>query len=144
MTAPDSGRSDHGLPLTTCSYKAYKPVMGVPIRITVGRPRFFPHSYEYVQGLAPHGIFKTPEFDGKPMDVKELAFHRRCDSLRDEILADLTRIADANKGMRLVLLCYENVHAGEVCHRTWAARWFAARLGWDVPEISPTPPPALF
>lgn len=144
MTEPDPSTPPGALPLATCSYKAYIPAMGVPVRITVGRPRFFPHPYQYVEGLAPHGIFKSAEYDGQPMDVKELAFHRRCDSLRDQILADLAGIADAHPGQRLVMLCYENVHNGEVCHRTWAARWFADRLGWDVPELSPAPPPSLF
>jgi hypothetical protein len=63
--APASPPEQGGpLPLVTCSYKAYEPVMGVAVRITVGRPRFFRHPYEYVSELAPFGIFKTPEFDG--------------------------------------------------------------------------------
>ncbi|KAA9379665.1 hypothetical protein F5972_08410 [Microbispora cellulosiformans] len=131
-------------PLATCSFKTYTRDMGVAVRITVGRPRFFRHPYEFVAALAPFGIFNAPEFEGKPMDVKEAAFYRRLDSKREEVLAALGALADAHPGRTLVLLCYEDVHAGDACHRTWAANWFADRLGWDVPEVSPAPEPRLF
>lgn len=37
----------------------------------------------------------------------------------------------------LVLLCYENVHRGEVCHRRMAAEWIEQRSGLVVPEVEP-------
>ena len=47
MNAPD---------LATCSWRKYRPEMGVAVRITLGRPpRWFGHPHEEVRLLAPPG-----------------------------------------------------------------------------------------
>jgi len=39
----------------------------------------------------------------------------------------------------IMLLCFENVHAGERCHRRYLADWITAKLGLDVPELRGDP-----
>ena len=59
----------------------------------------------------------------------------------ENILAALRQLQGKSKG--IVLLCYEDVHAGERCHRRYLADWLKARAGLDVPELHDLggPPP---
>jgi uncharacterized protein YeaO (DUF488 family) len=41
---------------------------------------------------------------------------------------------------KLVLLCFENVHEGQRCHRRTFARWFEETTGQPVPELEPGSP----
>jgi uncharacterized protein (DUF488 family) len=45
-------------------------------------------------------------------------------------------ISRKHGGARLVLMCFENVLAGELCHRRVWADWFEERTGQHVPELS--------
>jgi rubrerythrin len=40
-------------------------------------------------------------------------------------------------GERLVLLCFEDVLAGESCHRRTFAQWWEEQTGQEVPELDP-------
>lgn len=122
--------------LATCSYKGFKPEMGVPVRITVGAYRWWQGpKLLYVAELAPWGIFGKPEFNGHP-EAFEKAYRERLDTNREVIEAKLTALSDEGH-VRLVLLCYEDVYQpGLYCHRTWAANWLHETFGVDVPEVS--------
>lgn len=119
--------------LRTSRYTGFQPEYGVPVRVTVGAPRWFPYPYEYVPALAPYGILKNANLP--TLAMRRDAFMRRLDSKRDEMLAALDELAAKYPGVPLVLLCYENVHKGEVCHRRWIADWFRERMSVIVPEI---------
>jgi Protein of unknown function, DUF488 len=122
------------LPLSTSSWRQYRPHMGIPVRITVGRPRRFAYGFETIDELAPRGIFHNPRFEGAAESVKRAAYLQLLDEQRPQILAALHRLAVGCDSRGAVLLCFEDVWAGQSCHRRWAADWFADRLGVDVPE----------
>lgn len=131
------------MPLATSRYAGFNPDWGVPVRITVGPPRGFRHPHEQALALAPYELFKPPYKGIDDVHVEQLVYTRRLESHTDEILAQLAAVAAKHPGRRAVLLCFENVLAGEACHRRWAAEWFKLRFGWDVPEIGAEPPQAL-
>jgi hypothetical protein len=118
--------------IVTGRYAVWKPSHGVPIRTTVGSPRFW-RGPPLVDGrrLAPWGLL-DPEL---PTDVCRQRYEQRLDELGDEVIELLERIAEDHDGERLVLLCFENVHRGEFCHRRWLAEWIEDRYGIVVPEL---------
>ena len=48
----------------------------------------------------------------------------------------LADVARTHPGRRLCVCCYENVLAGEVCHRRWFAEWMEDCHGLVVPELA--------
>jgi uncharacterized protein YeaO (DUF488 family) len=53
----------------------------------------------------------------------------------DMIRERLESLAVELGNAKLVLLCFENVHEGQQCHRRTFARWFEERTGQPVPEL---------
>jgi hypothetical protein len=53
----------------------------------------------------------------------------------DRIAAVLKVISDEEGGEALALLCFEDVHAGQVCHRRMFAQWWEERTGQRVEEL---------
>ena len=53
----------------------------------------------------------------------------------EKIAASLRRISDEHGSKPLALLCYEDVHAGQACHRRTLARWIEEKTGQGVPEL---------
>jgi hypothetical protein len=113
--------------------------MGVPVAITLGRPKFpLRYTLEHeARRLAPWGLF----------DVKDPAeftrrYRERLDRLDlDALVAKFEAISAQHGGRRLVLLCYEDVHAGQLCHRRVFSDFWQERTGQRVPEM-PKPEPA--
>lgn len=73
------------------------------------------------------------------LKISDADARRRYLDHRDErstdVLAALADIANEHPGRPLVVLCFEDVHAGQSCHRTWFAEWMADRLGIAVEEV---------
>ena len=118
--------------LLTGRYSTFNPANGVPVGITVGRPRF-PLSYRLaatIDELAPFGLLyqhlKTEEFDQRY--VRQL--HRTGVAVIHDRLEEIAE----RHGGPLVLLCFEDVHADQHCHRRTFARWWTERTGQPVPE----------
>jgi hypothetical protein len=63
-------------------------------------------------------------------------YRLRLDDHADAIVSELTDLARQHDGQTLVPLCFENVHAGQHCHRRVFAKWFEGRYGIDVPELA--------
>lgn len=118
--------------LATSSYKTFRPSLGVPVRITVYPPRF-KLAYdltEYVRELAPHGLLKL---DG---DEFTRRYREQLDQLDlDALRAQFDAIQKRHDGKRVVLLCFEDVHAGEFCHRRVFADWWQERTGQLIREV---------
>lgn len=127
------------LNLATSRFTGFQREYGVPVRITVGAPRFFQQSHEFVKVLAPFGIFKNANLP--TVQMRHEAYIDRLDKHADQLMNELYGLTEAYPGATLCLLCYENVHKGEVCHRRWAADWFLDRYSIVVPEIGPTRSP---
>jgi hypothetical protein len=117
--------------LATGRYATFRPSMGVPVQISLGRPKF-PLDYELheeIRELMPRGLL------GKELSEEE--FTRRYRDRLDlgALRAQFDAISKRHDGKRLVLLCFEDVKAGQFCHRRVFADWFHERTGQRVPEV---------
>jgi hypothetical protein len=118
--------------IVTSRYAGFRPEFGVPVRITVGQPKFWRRA-QPADGrlLAPWGLL-DPSI---PTDECRRRYGEMLDGKADRIIALLARLARAHPNQRLVLLCFENVHAGQECHRRWFAAWFEEHYGIAIPEL---------
>jgi hypothetical protein len=137
-SAPVAAVSDLELlrraPLVTGRYQTWKPGEGVPIRSTVGYPRFWRHGpLVHARDITPYGVFGRDDLDGA---AAQAAYVTRLDDLGDTVVFNLAAIARDHPGEQLVVLCFENVPAGESCHRRWFAGWMEDRYGLVVPELA--------
>lgn len=119
--------------LATASYRTFIPAMGVPVATSLGRPKF-PISYELTEEVGALKPFGLLDLDGAEFTA------RYRDRLEKVGTAKLWRVFHAisrkHDGARLVLLCYEDVLAGQFCHRRVFADWWQERAGQAVPELS--------
>jgi hypothetical protein len=121
-------------PLVTTRYQSFRPGDGVPIRSTVGEPKFWRHGpLVFVRQLAPWGLLSRSMSDADAQRI----YVERLDRDANTIVAALAEIARQHPDRPLVVLCFEDVHAGQVCHRRWFADWFRDRYGTDVSELEP-------
>jgi hypothetical protein len=125
--------------LFTHRYQGFDPSMGVPVRITLGAPRWtLPYALEHqVREAAPsRGYFGTarPEF--------EAAYRAQLESHGMEFFASrFQEIAVAANDLRLVLLCFEDLtKPAQWCHRRMFAAWWQERTGAKVRELGPLAP----
>lgn len=147
MIVPLPGHGDVDLNLATCSYRAYTQTMGVPVRTSVGPPRFWKKGpLAFIAELAPYG--RVDGVDLRKIDDFDLFdVHYRA-RLTENGVTIVEKIVDLSRGrpdIPLVFLCYEDVHdPSTFCHRRIAAAWLTEQLGLDVPELSPAPERELF
>jgi hypothetical protein len=120
------------LELATCSYRDFDPAMGVPVQISIGRPKF-PLRYdltEQVRSLMPWGLLGADDFVCR--------YRERLEQIEPGVLTGtFASISERHGGARLVALCFEDVHAGQFCHRRVFAAWWHERTGQPVPEVEP-------
>jgi hypothetical protein len=121
--------------LATCSFADFKPSLGRPVRISLGRPKW-PLRYELPDvtfwPLTPRSdYFRAPpeEFDRR--------YLARLDRVGAERRREQFRVLD--DGRPLILLCFErNVTSGADCHRRRFAEWWLLQTGEVIPEIGGT------
>jgi hypothetical protein len=119
--------------VVTSRYQSWRPEFGVPVRITVGEPKFWRSGVlEDVPELAP---WERATWYLPTVAERRAVYEKRLARYGDEAIAKLAEIAQRHSGRRLVLLCFEDVNAGEECHRRWCAEWFEQRHGLVVPEL---------
>lgn len=122
--------------IVTGCYAHYRPEHGQAVRISLGKPGWFPNSgadLPYVQSLAPAGwYFREPD-----EEVWERRYrHQLHRATPQRILADLHTIAEETGVQRVVLCCFEGNPMD--CHRHMFARWWLEKTGeWlvDLSEI---------
>jgi hypothetical protein len=134
-------------PLATCSYSGYRRDMGTAVRITryalrgvaLPDPRYTdrPH-WPVIRSLCPADAILH-----KGLHPAEFAALYRNDLARvhglRRVCMEIAAVPldPAPAPARLVLLCHEDVTAGEtVCHRRVFAAWWKAQTGQDVPELA--------
>jgi hypothetical protein len=118
----------------TGRFQTFEPAMGVPVRSTVGVPRFWKHGeMDHARDATPYGIFGSALDD----EAAWLAYLERLDRRSGQLVGFLADVARRHPGQPVVVLCFEDVHAGQVCHRRWMAEWFVERFGLTVPEVLP-------
>ncbi len=121
--------------LATGRYSTFELAMGVPVATSLGRPKFS-ITYaldEEVGALKPWGLL------GKGLSEDEFTARYR-GRLDKTGVGKLQRVFHAISrkydGARLVLLCFEDVHAGQFCHRRVFAEWWEEYTGQRVPEVA--------
>lgn len=119
--------------LATARYATFKSSWGVPVQASVGGPKF-PIDYELreeVRELMPRGLLSVSD----PAEFTR-RYRERLDRLDLDVLhAQFHAISGRHGGKRIVLLCFEDVRAGELCHRRVFADFWIERTGQDVPEL---------
>jgi hypothetical protein len=119
-------------PLLTGRYQNWRPEHGVAVRSTVGTPKFWRHGeLIHARAITPYGVFGS----GLDVDAARSAYVARLEARAQSVVAFLAAVARQHPGQPVVVLCFDNVHAGESCHRRWFAGWFEDRFGIAVPEL---------
>lgn len=149
------------LELVTSRWQNWREEAGVPVGITVGRPRFVRYNYLTIKALAPWELMKPPLKGIDDIPIERRVYRRRLAAHEQEILGALNELAQTYPGLPAVLMCFEDVlgkDGPDGCHRRWVAQWWQERYGWDVPELAaragaapaqprkpkPEQPPTLF
>jgi hypothetical protein len=139
--------------LYTARYQEFLPEWGIPVRSTIGAPRF--HLPYQLAGWW-RGV--TPEREwlrGVPyVDFRRLYRHKLHKQGVDRLMAAAESFVPAGEDpthAKLVALCYEDIRKpGEWCHRELMAEWFTEH-GVPVielcgpkaePTVAATPPEA--
>ncbi len=117
----------------TCSYIEFQPEYGIPVRATLGAPRFklkYPLRINLQQAAPDRAWFSAPEAE----------FDRRYFQKLDRIGVDFYRefSEKMSDGRALVLLCFERLDKSR-CHRTLFADWWRGSSGEQVPELGAQP-----
>ncbi len=132
---------DHTLRLFTQRYSNFTPDQGVPIRTTLGHPRF-KLRYELagvMTELAPdRAWFKAAK------DVFRVNYRAKLDLLgTDEIVRRVSKFTDPAGDPRAVLLCFDDLTKGAWCHRTMFGEWWQDRTGIEVVELQTLTDPTI-
>jgi hypothetical protein len=126
------------LELFTASYADFDPAWGVPVRTSVGSPKWWAGPpLEHIRRVTPYGVFGViedrDEYAAAYLDCLDAA---GVDALHERF----SSLSAKHGGAPLVLLCFEdltNPHAW--CHRQLLASWIEDRLGLVVPELARQP-----
>ena len=120
--------------VATCSWRAYTPDMGVPVRVTLGRPPgWFRYEHEEVRLLAPPGYaFRLGDWDEFRRKYRHHLYRTTVPRMRHAF----AEIAERHPGKTLVLCCFEA--RIEDCHRGLWAEWWHEQTGEHVPEVRPS------
>lgn len=119
--------------LTGC-YAHYRPEHGQAVRISLGKPRWFPNGGEdlpFVKVLAPAGWY----FNEPDEEVFERRYrHQLHKTTPQRVLEMLQAVAAEHDAERLILCCFEG--NPENCHRGMFARWWLQKTGEWVPDLA--------
>ncbi|WP_382465809.1 hypothetical protein ACFIN9_26400 [Streptomyces noursei] len=124
------------LNLFTNRYQAFQSAQGVPVRITLGAPRF---KLPYPLACAVRELAPRREYFSLPLPEFTAAYRADLDQLGAMWIARrLRQVADEHADHRLVLLCFEDLaDPQQWCHRRIFASWWKDTTGDAVRELSP-------
>jgi hypothetical protein len=79
---------------------------------------------------------------GRDLDADEARelYRQRLDRHAESVISNLARLARQHPDQALCVLCFEDVLAGQPCHRRWFAEWFEERYRITVAELSADQP----
>jgi hypothetical protein len=109
----------------TCSYRAWREELGVPIRTSVGPPRSFPAPLIELPCVYPFGLVDVTD----PEELRR-RYRARLWRQKPRVLRELEELRQGYGD--LVLLCFEPV--GKLCHRRILSQWLEEQLGEEIPE----------
>ncbi len=128
--------------IATCSYREFDPAMGIPVRTSLGVPRWtlpYPHDFKkaWVWEITPRRDYLR----ASDAVYTERFYAQLEEAGVDGIRKKFERISAAMGAGTLVLLCFEDVRAKgwHSCHRRMFADWWKESTGEDVPEYGKNP-----
>lgn len=113
-----------------------------PVAITLGLPRGrLGYQFARVLSLAPHGLFKITDRGEFTLLYRELLDYSGRPNIEHLLGAAWLDYRVATKTTPeecpgVVLLCYEDVHAGDWCHRQVFAEWWKDTTKQRVVELA--------
>lgn len=131
------------VPLVTSRYravhdfaKAGRPFGFVPVKTSVGSPRFIAEAKDWPQVgmLAPHGLMMITD-----REEFEARYRARLDEHGVLAIAEALRaVHDGQSAPRLplALLCFEDLDKGEWCHRRTFAAWWEEKTGQAIEDCN--------
>lgn len=125
--------------LATTSYSAFRPGMGVPVKTSLGAPKYAKYAYVDAPILHPRVTFRSKA----PLEQHPFMYQRYLTQWQPSVEDALDELTDVYGSEEpLVLLCFEGM--GEAmsggCHRRWLADWLLATFDLVVPEVGYRPP----
>lgn len=134
--------------IATCSFGEYRPEMGMPVRCSVGAPKWFQHPHACWSNVYPERHWLHLPYDRYlPRYLAKLDEHGP-KVLKADLAAMAKTFRARNGGpvpKTAVLLCYEKLSkpmpGGETnwCHRTMLANWLIDNLNVPVVELGAVP-----
>lgn len=130
-----------GWSIATGRFVDFHPSWGVPVRSTVGGPKFGLRYRleEHAKSITPYGVL------GRTHDAAEyeVRYRARLDGQTGKAIAqELAQIANRHEHVephRLVVLCFCDLSKpGAFCHRRMFAAWWEEHTGATVADLSPT------
>jgi hypothetical protein len=141
--------------LATCSYPEFTADMGIPVRCSLGYPRYrLSYTIEArLPELTPKADYLTASlevynrrFFGQLNEVGTMGFEKLFDRLRERYGTG----DPEDPANRLVFLCFEqlgdrkkdgrlNKSRGDGCHRRGFASWWERETGQQIPEFGALP-----
>ncbi|MER6611013.1 DUF488 family protein [Streptomyces sp. NPDC000927] len=124
------------LTLFTNRYQQFQPTQGVPVRITLGAPRF---KLRYTLAHSVRELAPQREYFSKSLPEFTTAYRADLDQCGVQRIAErLKQIAEIERDHRLVLLCFEDLSdPAQWCHRRVFAAWWKEMTGDTVRELGP-------
>jgi hypothetical protein len=120
----------------TCSYREFQPWMGIPVRTSLGKPKFR-LGFELRHSLPPltpqRGTLHLPYDDFRRTYRHQL--HRHTIGRVLDAAERIRQDEGAGEDVPLVLLCFEDLaQVGAWCHRSFAREWLVEK-GQDCMEF---------
>lgn len=136
--AIEAGTRESGPPIATWSWsgahQAWRDgrLVVQPVRISLGVPKFWPAAERlpFIAELAPDGWMMSRE--GEAFGAAYLA---KLDRIGVDLIAERFEAITTVHAGALALMCFEDVLAGQGCHRRLFADWWLERTGEVVPEV---------
>lgn len=121
----------------TASYSDFQSAWGVPVRTSVGEPKWWREPLEHVRRLTPYGLLDISDPTAFACRYFEQLDHAGSDALA----ARFQTLSATHGGRPLVFCCFCSIaKPGVWCHRELLSTWIEDRLGLQVPELSRQPP----
>jgi hypothetical protein len=116
--------------IATCSYRLWRPDLGVPVRTSFGPQRFFQAPLLTWPSVYPVGLLDVTD----QQDFRR-RYRHRLHTKTPKLLRELEEMV-AGYDQPLVLLCYEDLSKPDSwCHRTVLGQWINEKTGAEVREL---------
>lgn len=128
--------------LATCSYSEFDPAMGIPVRTSLGVPRWpLPYEHDWKKAQVWEITPRRDYLRASDAEYTRRFYAQLAEAGVAGIQRSFDRVQAAMGPGTLVLLCFENVRAKgwHSCHRRMFADWWFSETGQIVEEFGSSP-----